>query len=59
MAHDDSKRTWLAQLRRVFPVFGRERHFADVSADRQAAQKMTPIAKVMADAGRESTTRTD
>ncbi len=59
MTNETSKRGWVAQIRRVFPAFGRARHFARISEDRQGAQKMTPIAKVLADAGRESTTLAD
>lgn len=59
MLHDTSNRSWLAQLRRILPMLGRERHFANVTGDRPAGQKLTPIAKVMADAGRNSTTPAD
>lgn len=63
MTTNTSKHGWLARLRDVFPIFRRGHRFAQVSEGRaqnaQNAQKMTPIAKVLADAGRISATPAD
>ncbi len=49
----------LARLRLLFPWFSRRRYFVERASTRSAAQKLTPIAKVLADAGRDSTTPAD
>jgi hypothetical protein len=58
MHNQTSNRSWLTQLRRVFPTFWRARRFAQLTENRQPNQKLTPIAKVLADAGR-STSHAD
>jgi hypothetical protein len=50
---------WLAALRRVFPGLARRRHYASTNQPSAAAQKLEPIAKIVADAGRNSTTPAD
>lgn len=49
---------WLAQLRRALPSFWPRRNSLNLPASQQA-QKLTPIAKVLAEAGRNSTTPAD
>ncbi|MEQ1493011.1 MAG: hypothetical protein ABL871_00815 [Terricaulis sp.] len=51
---------WVAALRRVFPTFLRDRHYASINQPaRSAPPKMEPISKIVADAGRNSTTPAD
>lgn len=51
---------WIVALRRVFPGLLRDRHYASINEPaRSAAPKMEPIAKIVADAGRNSTTPAD
>lgn len=52
-----TERRWAALLRRAFP-WVRDRHFASITSP-ITPQKMEPIAKIVADAGRNSATPAD
>jgi hypothetical protein len=55
-----SERRWVVAARRLFPWFRRDRHYAELNKSPPAApQKMAPISRIVADAGRNSTTAAD
>lgn len=54
-----SDRRWIVVARRLFPWFRRERHYAELNKAAASPQKMAPISRIVADAGRNSTTAAD
>jgi hypothetical protein len=53
-----SERGWIATVRNVLPWFLRNRHYASINPP-ATPQKLEPIARIVADAGRNSTTPAD
>lgn len=46
-------RTWFTRLARALPGLFRRRHVAVIEPERAAAPKLQPIAKILADTGRD------
>ncbi len=53
------KRPLSSALRRFFPWLGRERHYASLSTPGAGTSKLEPIAKTVAEAGRNAASPAD
>lgn len=59
MTQDFQQRSWLANVRTAMSSLWRPRHYAVTERSTSSKPKLEPIAKVLADAGRDSTTLAD